>query len=134
MVRLRIPEEVERRFWRLIAAGWTTDRAAVEVGVSANTGHRWFAEGGGMAPMSVAESSGRYLSLAEREMIDLCWAEGWSKADIARHLGRHPTTIGRELQRNRLLSHPNRPPLPGGGRRRPGPVAGTQGPGRRPRV
>ena len=134
MVRLRMPKEVQRRFWRLVAEGWTTDRAAVEAGVSANTGQRWFAEGGGMAPMSVAESSGRYLSLAEREVIDLCWAEGWSKAEIARHLRRHPTTIGRELERNRLLAIPHRAPLPEGRQRRRGPVPGSQGPGRRPRL
>jgi transposase, IS30 family len=129
-----MPKQVERWFWRLIAEGWTTDRAAVEVGVSADTGHRWFTEGGGMAPMSLAEPSGRYLTLAEREVIDLCWAEGWTKAEIARQLGRHSSTIGRELDRNRLLAHPHRPPLPDGARRRPGPVPETQGPGRRPRV
>jgi IS30 family transposase len=134
MGRPRMPKEIERRFWRLIAEGLSTERAAVEVGVSANTGERWFRDGGGMAPTSAAEPSGRYLSLAEREVIDLCWAEGWSKADIARHLRRHPSTIGRELDRNRLQSYPHKPPLPTGARRRPGPVPGSQrGPGQRSR-
>jgi IS30 family transposase len=86
-----------------------------------------------MAPMTLAEPSSRYLSLAERETIDLCWAEGWAKADIACLLGRHASTIGRELRRNRLLAHPKKPPLPDGQRRRRGPVPGSQGPGRRPR-
>jgi IS30 family transposase len=134
MGRLRRPKEIEGRFWRLIGEGRPTERAALEVGVSAMTGKRWFLDGGGMAPMSVAEPSGRYLTLAERETIDLCWAEGWSKAEIARHLGRHSSTIGRELRRNRLQAPPHRPPLPDGARRRPGPVAGTRGPTRRPRV
>jgi transposase, IS30 family len=129
-----MPKEFERRFWRLIGLGWSTERAALEVGVSRGTGERWFLDGGGMAPMTLAEPSGRFLTLAERETIDLCWADGWNKAEIARLLGRHPTTIGRELDRNRLLAHPHRPPLPDGARRRPGPVAGTQGPGRRPQV
>lgn len=134
MGRPRMPKEIARRFWRLIAEGLSTERAAATVGVSANTGERWFRDGGGMAPMPLAEPTGRYLTLAKREVIDLCWAEGWTKADIARHLGRHPSTIGRELNRNRLLAYPHRPPLPDGSRRRPGAMAGTQGPGRRPRV
>jgi IS30 family transposase len=134
MGRLRMPKEIERGFWRLIAEGRSTEQAAAKVGVSPNTAERWFRDGGGMAPMTLTEPSGRYLSLAERETIDLCWAEGWSKGQIARHLGRHPATIGRELRRNRLLAYPHRPPLPGGARRRPGPVPGSQGPGRRSRL
>src|SRR5687768_3285002 len=101
MGRLRMPKEVERRFWRLVAEGWTTDRAAVEVGVSANTGQRWLAEGGGMAPMTLTDPGDRYLSQAEREVIDLCWADGWSQSEIAREIGRDPSTVSRELRRNR---------------------------------
>jgi IS30 family transposase len=74
------------------------------------------------------------LTLAERECIDLCWAEGWTQADIARELGRDASTVSRELRRNRLLSYPTKPPLPDGRQRRRGPVPGTQGPGRRPRL
>jgi transposase, IS30 family len=133
MARLALPKEFERRFWRLIGAGWSTDRAAVEAGVSEETGRRWFLHGGGMAPMTLTAPSGRYLSLAERETIDLCWAQGWTKAEIAHHLGRHASTIGRELRRNRLLAYPKKPPLPDGQQRRRGPVPGSQGPGRRPR-
>jgi transposase, IS30 family len=133
MARLAMPKEFERRFWRLIGLGWSTERAALEVGVSHGTGERWFLDGGGMAPMTLAEPSDRFLTLAERETIDLCWAEDWTKAEIARLLGRHPSTIGRELHRNRLLAHPKKPPLPEGRQRRRGPVPGSQGPGRRPR-
>ena len=80
VARLRMPREFERRFWRLIAEGMPTERAAPAVGVSATTGNRWFRDGGGMAPVSLSQASGRFLSLAERETIDLCWAEGWTKA------------------------------------------------------
>ena len=129
-----MPKAIERRFWRLIGQGWTTERAAVEVGVAVNTGRRWFLNAGGMAPMTLTEPSDRYLTQAERQVIDLCWAAGWTKADIAREIGRHPSTIGRELGRNRLLAYPKKPPLPDGQQRRRGPVPGTQGPGRRPRL
>src|SRR5690349_12560291 len=129
--RPRMPRQIERRFWRLIGQGWATERAVAEVGVSANTGERWFAEGGGMAPLSLAEPSGRYLTLAEREYIDLRWEDGAEKAEIARELGRHPSTIGRELTRNRLVAYPHKPPLPHGAKRKPGPAAGSPA---RPRV
>src|SRR3954454_14331380 len=131
--RPRMPKEFERRFWRLIGQGWSTERAAAEVGVSVNTGERWFAQGGGMTPMTLAESSGRYLSLTEREHIDLRWEDGAGVRALARALGRPASTVSRELRRNRLQAHRHRPPLPGGGRRRPGPVPGQQGPGRAPR-
>src|SRR4051812_13464183 len=129
MDRVRLSRDVERSFWRLIAAGSSTEQAAAKVGVSWSQGRRWFTQGGGMAPMSLAEPRGRYLSLAEREQIDLWWAEGWSKAEIARELGRAKSTIGRELGRNRLPRGRRKPPLPRGavaGRaRRP-----VSGPGR----
>ena len=44
-----------------------------------------------------------------------------SKAEIARLLGRHRSTIGRELARNQTVGRAPRPPLPDGRRRKPGP-------------
>ncbi len=134
MGRPRRPRQVQREFWGLVGQGWTTERSAIAVGVSKAVGKRWFRDGGGMAPLTLAEHSGRFLSLAEREVIDLCWAEGWTQAQIADHLGRHRATISRELRRNRLVGTPALPPLPGGQRRRPGPAPGTTGPGRRARL
>jgi IS30 family transposase len=133
MARLALPREIERGFWRLIGQGWKTERAAISVGVAVSTGKLWFRNGGGMAPMASTEPSNRYLSQAEREVIDLCWAGGWNQADIAREIGRAPSTVSRELRRNRLLAYPRKPPLPDGRQRRRGPRPGTQGPGRRPR-
>jgi IS30 family transposase len=53
-----------------------------------------------MCPISLAPSSGRYLSLAEREEIAIERARGSGVREIARHLDRSPSTISRELRRN----------------------------------
>lgn len=53
-----------------------------------------------MAPISLAEPSGRYLSFAEREEIALLNAQDHGVREIARRLGRDPSTISRELRRN----------------------------------
>jgi IS30 family transposase len=53
-----------------------------------------------MRPISLAPLSGRYLSLAEREDIAILKAKGFGVREIARQVGRHPSTISRELRRN----------------------------------
>lgn len=92
--------EVEREFWRVIATGVTSEEAASLVGVSPAAGTRWFKQGGGMPPMDLAPLSGRYLSFSEREEIAILRAQGSGVRAIARHLGRSPSTISRELRRN----------------------------------
>lgn len=67
---------VEREFWRLIAAGKSTEDAAGGVGVSVPVGSRWFRHAGGMTPLPLAEPTGRYLSFAEREELALQRARG----------------------------------------------------------
>lgn len=42
------------------------------------------------------------LSMEEREVISQMWARGFSRQEIAAHLGRARSTIGRELRRNGL--------------------------------
>jgi IS30 family transposase len=91
---------VERAFWRLIAQGKRTEEAALEVGVSWPVGSRWFRHAGGMPPLSLAEPTGRYLSFSEREELALLKAGGLGVRAIARELGRHHSTISRELRRN----------------------------------
>lgn len=91
---------VQRAFWRLIAAGVSTEEAAERVGVSTPVGYRWFRHAGGMSPISLAEPTGRYLSFAEREEIALLKVEGCGVREIARAIGRDPGTISRELRRN----------------------------------
>ena len=61
--------EEQQRFWKAIARGLSSEDAAVSCGVSPPVGGRWFREGGGMPPISLAPRSARYLSFAEREEI-----------------------------------------------------------------
>lgn len=63
-----VSRDVQRLFWARIAKGSTSEDAAVDCGVSAVVGTRWFRENGGMPQISLTVS-GRYLSLAEREEI-----------------------------------------------------------------
>lgn len=46
---------LQRRFWRVVAAGVTTTEAVTAVGVSVPVGARWFRHAGGMPPISLAE-------------------------------------------------------------------------------
>jgi IS30 family transposase len=88
------------RFWEAIALGATSVDAGVVAGVSGVVGVRWFREGGGMPTVTLAPLSGRYLSFAEREEIALLRAQDHGVREIARRIGRSPSTVSRELRRN----------------------------------
>ena len=88
------------RFWEAIARGVSSEDAAGVAGVSAAVGARWFRQAGGMPPLSLGPTSGRYLSFAEREEIAILHAQGAGVRAIARQLGRSPSTVSRELRRN----------------------------------
>ena len=92
--------EHRQRFWAAVARGATSLGAAAEAGVSGVAGVRWFREGGGMPSVTQAPLSGRYLSFAEREEIALLRVQGQGVREIARQLGRSPSTISRERRRN----------------------------------
>ncbi|MEX1264288.1 MAG: IS30 family transposase [Actinomycetota bacterium] len=92
--------EHRQAFWEAIARGASSEDAGVQAGVSPAVGSRWFREAGGMPTSSFEPHSGRYLSFAEREEIAICRAYGYGVREIARHLGRSPSTISRELRRN----------------------------------
>src|ERR671931_1638563 len=78
--------EDRQRFWRAIAAGRSSEEAAAAAGVSQAVGSRWFRDGGGMPPISLAPLSGRYLSFAEREEIAILRAQRAGVREIARRL------------------------------------------------
>jgi transposase len=81
-------------------AGSSSEQAAAAAGVSQAVGSRWFRDGGGMPPISLAPLSGRYLSFAEREEIAILHAQRVGVREIARRLKRSASTISRELRRN----------------------------------
>ncbi|WP_326782880.1 IS30 family transposase [Streptomyces sp. NBC_00151] len=88
------------RFWHAIARGLSSVDAAGVIGVSPAVGSRWFRHAGRVNPCLTPATSGRYLSFAEREEIALLRARDLGVREIARHLGRSPSTISRELRRN----------------------------------
>jgi IS30 family transposase len=92
--------EHRQRFWRAIADGLSSEDAGVVAGVSPAVGTRWFRESGGMPSVTQKPLSGRYLSLTEREDIALLRAQDRGVREIARRMGRAPSTISRELRRN----------------------------------
>jgi IS30 family transposase len=95
-----LPREIERLFWIEIAKGLIPTEAALAVGASQPVGQRRFHNAGGMPPFNLEPLSGRYLSFQEREEIALLKAQGLGVRQIARAIGRDPSTISRELRRN----------------------------------
>src|SRR5258708_1099679 len=106
---MRLPKREEKhRFWELVRAGVSRTEAAVAAGVPSRTAKRWFHQAGGVLPPKVPEtSSARYLSFSEREEIFAGVERGESIRQIAKVLGREPSSVLRELRSNA-----------GGGRRR----------------
>ncbi len=101
MGRPALPYEVRRRFWCEIRTGVVLEDAASMAGVSKAVAWRWFREAGGVMPddsMAVPGTVPR-LSFAEREEISCRHAAGEGVRQIARDLGRSPSTISRELSR-----------------------------------
>lgn len=87
-------------FWAAIAEGAKTEDAAVAAGVSSPVAFRWFRHAGGVNPRLVRRVSGRYLSFAEREDIAVWHAQKVGVREMARRLGRAPSTVSREVRRN----------------------------------
>ena len=96
----RRPRQVERVFWRLIREGLSTEAAAAGAGISLGHAGRVFRQGGGMTTIDLDEPAGRYLSFAEREDLAVWRGQKLSIREMARRLGRAPTTVSRELARN----------------------------------
>jgi IS30 family transposase len=108
--------EVRRRFWQSIRQGLIPPQAALVAGVSTRTGWSWFYQAGGVPALSLASpNSPRCLSVQDRERIQAGLSAGWSFRQIARKIGRAPSTITREVKANRAVA--SRPAAVPAGRR-----------------
>ncbi len=89
------------RFWREVAEGARTLVAAERSGVSLSYGKLLVRQAGGMVPAHLLlPASGRFLSPMDRVTIAVGRRQGLSQVEIARLIGRSPSTVSRELARN----------------------------------
>jgi transposase, IS30 family len=78
----------------------------VAAGASARVGKRWYREAGGVMPPRAMPGSVRpRLTFEQREEIAVLHVAGVSNAAIAREVGCHRSTVGRELKAN--STHPS---------------------------
>jgi IS30 family transposase len=108
MARPPHAREVQMAFWRQVAAGASTENAALAVGVSRPVGYRWFAGSGGVMPARKVRESvsaspapqGRRLCLADREEIAHLLRLDTPVEQIGEVIGFHTSTVSREIGRN----------------------------------
>jgi transposase, IS30 family len=98
-VTLKLARRFEDAFWKEYRLDGSVDRAAAAAGVGTWIANRWVREAGGMFRLRVADS-GHRLSYEEREEIEEMLARGDTQAEVARAVGRHRSTICREVKRN----------------------------------
>jgi IS30 family transposase len=85
--------------WRRWKAGSSISDIARALRREPGTVHSFVSEAGGIARAS-RKRSGRALSLSEREDVSRGVSAGTSIRRIAAGLGRHPSTVSREVRRN----------------------------------
>lgn len=90
--------EFRAEFFRVLRRSRTLSEAARVVGVKRSTAAMWVLAAGGMVAAQHGASTGKRLVLAERDEIAVLHARGVSAREIARALGRAPSTISRELR------------------------------------
>jgi IS30 family transposase len=98
------PSGVRREFWERVRAGLSPLEAAAAIGVSGTAGRQWFGDAGGVMPRAVEPAQVRpRLTFEQREEIAILRATKTpdgartTNAEIARQVGCHRSTIGREL-------------------------------------
>jgi hypothetical protein len=93
--------ELYQPFWTAWQGGEFLTDAAALAGTHRHRGLAWLREAGGVRPRRGRNLKGRCLSFAEREEIALERAAGETVRAIAGRLGRAPSTVSREITRNR---------------------------------
>src|SRR5262245_56837489 len=99
--RPRLARELERRFWEQVPWWPSWEAAGAAAGVSSGASVLWARQSGGVRPRLSAPA--RRLSYRERCRIEDLLDAGWSRAAIARDLGRHPSTVSREIAAHRRV-------------------------------
>ena len=100
------PLSVRLAFWKGLDEELPTSAAARAAGVSRATAYRWLGEDRQVLPspfQNFALTRSGSLSLREREEIGFQLARGQGIRRIAAALGRAPSTISREVARNRVF-------------------------------
>ncbi len=99
---LKALQGVVRRFWDHVGSGMSASEAGAAVGVSMHTGRKWFADAGGVRPRFPDDRPRKRprLTLDERVAIEVGVKTGKSIRSIAHAMGRHPSTVMREIERN----------------------------------
>ena len=101
MAGRKLPPERVRAVLDLLAGGLNPAQASRAAGVSLAFGYGLHHKMGGVyRPRGVAYSA-RYLDREERYELARLLGLGLSRRQVAARMGRHPSTIGRELDRNR---------------------------------
>jgi transposase, IS30 family len=94
---------LEQRYWELMRAGVSNTEACRLLGMHRKSGTRIRKKSHHqtLGPLRPTPDSGRYLSLRERLQIADLERLGYSIRKISIELGRHPSTVKREMDRNR---------------------------------
>jgi len=108
----RFSKDVRFGFVDAVCSGIPLAAAGASLGVSECTAERWWAESGGMKlkrghgglddpAISDGIPDGRFLTLAERAVIQFGRRRGLSYAAIGTEIGRDKSVVCREVQRNK---------------------------------
>jgi IS30 family transposase len=96
----RLVAEVVQKFWQQVADGGGYVDAGASVGWSVTTVRNELRSAGGIRPRRGRALTGRSLTFREREEIAVMRAQRLTVREMARRLGRAPSTVSRELRRN----------------------------------